>query len=95
MLDGCVLGSGGQYFKFENMWPKSERFVEQVTTWWLSYNFQRSPSFVLMRKLKPLNTNLKKWNEEVFGNVGKQKQKKKMIFWMEFVSLILLQREDI
>jgi len=29
---------------------------------------------VLARRLKALKTNLKKWNDEVFGNVGKQKK---------------------
>jgi hypothetical protein len=29
---------------------------------------------VLAQKLKALNADLKKWNEEVFGNVGKQKK---------------------
>jgi hypothetical protein len=40
MLD-CGVGSrGSRYFKFENMWLQSEGFVEQVKTWWGSYNYQ-------------------------------------------------------
>jgi len=36
MLDCSVWGGGSRYFKFENMWLKSEGIVEQVKTWWLS-----------------------------------------------------------
>jgi hypothetical protein len=74
MLDCGVSGGGSRYFKFENMWLKSEGFVEQVKTWWMSYSFQGSPSYVLACKLKALKSDLKKWNEEVFGNVGKKKK---------------------
>jgi len=31
------------------------------------------PSYVLANKLKALKTDLKKWNEAVFGDVGKKK----------------------
>lgn len=48
--------------------------MDQVKTWWKSHNFQGSPSFVLARKLRALKTNLKKWIEEIFGNVGKRKK---------------------
>jgi hypothetical protein len=39
-----------------------------------SYSFQGSPSFVLAYKLRILKMDLKKWNEEIFGNVRKQKK---------------------
>jgi hypothetical protein len=32
------------------------------------------PSFILANKLKALKTDLKKWNEEVFGDIGKKKK---------------------
>jgi hypothetical protein len=74
MLDCGVSGRGSRYFKFENMWLKSEGFVEQVRTWWMSYSFQGSLSFLLVHKLRALKTDLKKGNEKVFGNVRKQKE---------------------
>jgi hypothetical protein len=40
----------------------------------VSYIFQNSPSYVLAYKLKVLKSDLKKWNEEIFGNVGQQKE---------------------
>jgi len=62
------------YFKFENMWLKYEGFVEQVKKWWMSYEFSGLPSFILANKLKALKSDLKKWNEEVFGDIGKKKK---------------------
>jgi hypothetical protein len=61
-------------FKFENMWLKVEGFVGLVKQWWDSYLFQGSPSFVFARKLKALKLDLKKRNEEVFGNVERNKR---------------------
>jgi hypothetical protein len=73
LLDcGAPRGRSG-YFKFENMWLKSDGFVNQVKTWWMSYEFYGLPSYVLANKLKALKADLKKWNEEVFGDVGKKK----------------------
>jgi hypothetical protein len=52
----------------------SKGFVEQVKTWWLSYDFQGIPSYVLASKLKALKADMKKGNEEGFGDVGKKKK---------------------
>jgi hypothetical protein len=38
-----------------------------------SYNYEGKSSYVLAQKLKALKADLKKWNEEVFGDVGKRK----------------------
>ena len=43
--------------------------MEKVRTWWESYHFQGSPSFWFASKLKALKLDLKKWNDEEFGNV--------------------------
>jgi len=48
--------------------------VEQVQRWWESYDFQGLLSYVLANKLKALKADLKKWNAEVFGDVGKKKE---------------------
>jgi hypothetical protein len=74
LLDCVALGGGSIYFKFENMWLKSKGFVEQVKLWWMSYEFHGLPSYVLTNNLKALKANLKKWNEEVFGDVRKKKK---------------------
>jgi hypothetical protein len=45
-----------------------------VKTWWQSYQFNGSPSYVLSCKLKALKGDLRRWNSEVFGHVGKRKK---------------------
>ena len=57
-------------FRCENMWLKVDGFKERVQRWWDAYIFQCTPSYIVACKLKALKTDLKKWNEEVFGNVG-------------------------
>jgi len=74
LLDCGTQREGKRHFKFENMWLKSDGFVEQVQHWWGSYDFQGPPSYVLANKLKALKADLKKWNAEVFGDVGKKKE---------------------
>jgi hypothetical protein len=72
-LDCGVSNRSGGYFKFENMWLKSEGFVNQVKLWWQNYQFQGCLSYVLACKLKALKVDLRKWNEEIFGDVGNRK----------------------
>jgi hypothetical protein len=55
-----VPRGGSRYFKFENMCLASVGFVEQVKTWWLSYNFHGLPSYILAYKLKALKVDLQK-----------------------------------
>jgi hypothetical protein len=74
LLDCGTTRGGNMHFKFENMWLKYEGFVEQVKKWWMSYEFSGLPSFILANKLKALKSDLKKWNEEVFGDIGKKKK---------------------
>ena len=57
-------------FRFENMWLKADGFKERVKEWWNSYTFYGIPGFIMACKLKVVKVDLKKWNEEVFGNVG-------------------------
>jgi hypothetical protein len=44
ILDCGTQREGSRYFKFENMWLKSEGFVEQVNRWWATYEFHGLPS---------------------------------------------------
>ncbi|GLT55575.1 hypothetical protein SLA2020_286860 [Shorea laevis] len=86
MLD-CGVGSRGRRsFKFENMWLHSVNFVDQVKQWWNSYHFEGAASYVLAQKLRALKIDLKKWNEEVFGDVGQRK--KEMIEGLSELDLV-------
>ncbi|KAG6660373.1 hypothetical protein CIPAW_03G101600 [Carya illinoinensis] len=74
LLDGGGIEGGRRYFKFENMWLKSEGFVERVRLWWTSYQVFGSPSHILAGKLKALKNDLKLWNSHTFGDLGEQKK---------------------
>ncbi|KAG7969632.1 hypothetical protein I3843_07G040700 [Carya illinoinensis] len=74
LLDGGGIQGGRRSFRFENMWLKSEGFVDKVRHWWSSYQFHDTPSFILAGKLKTLKNDLKLWNSQSFGDVGEQKQ---------------------
>jgi hypothetical protein len=74
ILDTGEVSRGRRSFKFENMWLKADRFVALVKQWWDSYVFQGTPSYVLAHKLKGLKLDLKRWNEEVFGNIERNKR---------------------
>jgi len=63
LLDCGTQIEGSRYFKFE-----------KVNLWWASYEFHGLPSYVLANKLKALKVHLKKWNNEVFGDMGKKKE---------------------
>jgi hypothetical protein len=57
------------------MWLKVDGLMGMVKQWWDSYSFQDTPSYILACKLKALKEDLKKWNEEAFGNVERNKRK--------------------
>ena len=61
-------------FRFEHMWLKAEGFLDKVKSWWENYHFQRTPSYILAKKLTALKTDLKKWNKTDFGNITGKKQ---------------------
>ena len=73
LVEAGGMARGKSSFKFENMWLKSEGFVELVQGWWLGYSFSGPPSRVLARKLKALKGDLKSWNKNTFGDVGLKK----------------------
>jgi hypothetical protein len=58
-----------------------------VEQWWDSYLFQGSLSFIVASKLKALKVDLGKWNEEVFGDVGR----KKKILWEEVCAFDIIE----
>ncbi|KAG6663824.1 hypothetical protein CIPAW_02G049700 [Carya illinoinensis] len=51
LLDCGGIRKGCRPFKFENMWLKSEGFVDRVKQWWSSYQFQGTPSFIFAAKM--------------------------------------------
>jgi len=74
LLDCGGVHWGSRPFKFKNMWLKAEGFVDRARLWWESYCFQGSPGFIFSQKLKALKNDLKRWNEQEFGNVEYRKK---------------------
>jgi hypothetical protein len=71
------------------MWLKEEGFVDKVRDWWGSFSFKGTPSFVLAKKLQALKEEIKKWNSEMFGNVGARNKA-----WAEELKLLDSYEED-
>jgi hypothetical protein len=82
LMRGC-LQNGKSSFKFKNMWLKDEGFVDKVRSWWSSFSFMGSPSFILAKRLRALKGEIKRWNREVFGNVGARNKA-----WVEELELL-------
>ena len=74
LLEAGGMARGKSPFKFENMWFKTDGFVDRVQSWWNQYSFVGTPSFVLAKKLKALNEDIIQWNRREFGNVDRQKK---------------------
>ena len=71
--------NGPTPFRFENMWLKKEGFFYLLKGWWVGMEFSSSASFILASKHKALKVLLKKWNQEVFGDVLVRKEAFKQI----------------
>jgi hypothetical protein len=69
LLDcGCFLGDKRPFF--ENIWLQAEGFMDKVRSWWASYQFHGTPSFIRAKKLQSLKSDIKRWNVQEFSNVG-------------------------
>ncbi|XP_030970975.1 uncharacterized protein LOC115991423 [Quercus lobata] len=70
-VGGMVRGKSP--FRFENMWLKTEGFIDRVESWWNRHSFSGTPSFVFAKKLKALKGDIVRWNRLEFGHVGRKK----------------------
>ena len=62
LLEAGGIAKGKSPFIFENMWLKTEGFVDRVQFWWNRHSFAGTPSFVLAKKLKALKEDVVQWN---------------------------------
>ena len=67
------MARGKSPFRFENMWLKTDGFIERVQSWWNRHSFSGTPSFVFAKKLKALEEGIIQWNRLEFGHVGCKK----------------------
>ena len=68
------MARGKSPFRFENMWLKTDGFVDRVDSWWNLHSFSGTPSYVFAKKLKALKEEIIQWNHQEFGNVGRKKK---------------------
>ena len=71
---GRGYARGKSPFRFENMWLKSDGFVDRVNSWWNRHSFSGTPSYVFAKKLKALKEDIIQWNHQEFGNVRRRKK---------------------
>ena len=69
------MARGKSPFRFENMWLKTDGFVDRVDSWWNCHSFSGTPSYLFAKKLKVLKEDIIQWNCQEFGNVGRRKKK--------------------
>ena len=74
LLEAGGMARGKSPFRFENMWLKTDWFVDRVDLWWNRHSFSGTPSYVFAKKLKALKEDFIQWNRQEFGNVGRRKK---------------------
>ncbi|XP_065622832.1 uncharacterized protein LOC136064694 [Quercus suber] len=74
LLEAGGMARGKSPFRFENMWLKTDGFVDRVESWWNRHSFSGTPSYVFAKKLKALKDDIIQWNCQEFGNVGRRKK---------------------
>ena len=68
------MAMGKSPFRFENMWLKTDVFVDRVDSWWNCHSFSGTPSYVFAKKMKVLKEEIIQWNRQEFDNVGRKKK---------------------
>jgi hypothetical protein len=71
-MDG--LDSGLKPFRFEKLWPRHPEFMQKVKEWWgETQEVYGKKMYQFHQRLKHIKMRLKKWNQEVFGNIQEAK----------------------
>lgn len=61
--------TGPKPFRFSSPWIRHPEFLETVSNSWKKPSFANCPMVKIQAKLKQLKIDLKKWNNETFGNI--------------------------
>ncbi|XP_028088670.1 uncharacterized protein LOC114289202 [Camellia sinensis] len=61
---------GPKPFRFLNAWSLHTKFLDVVKQMWEASNVSGGAGFIIATRLRYLKLELKKWNNEVFGNVS-------------------------
>jgi len=63
-------------FRFEKFWFSHPEFLPKIEQWWNEpLGIRGTKMLILQAKLKHIRARLKSWNQEVFGNIFKEKKK--------------------
>lgn len=73
LVEAGGMARGKSPFRFENMWLKTDGFIDRVQSWWNRHSFSGTPSFVFAKKLKALKEDIVRWNRLEFGHVSHKK----------------------
>lgn len=62
-------------FRFEAFWTEHPSFMQNIQNWWTQTTI-RSNNFmyIIQQKLKTINSNLKHWNKDTFGDIIQAKK---------------------
>ena len=52
LLEVGGMARGKSPFRFENMWLKTDGFVDRVDSWWNCHSFLGTPSYVFAKKIE-------------------------------------------
>ena len=74
ILDSIPPFWGPTPFRFENMWLHHKSFNSDFKKWWKDTFTSSWEGRKFMTKLKLIKEKVKKWNEEVFGDMRLHKQ---------------------
>lgn len=76
ITNAAILGTPrNKPFRFENFWLSHPEFTSKIKQWWSEpIGIRGTKMYMLQDKLKHLKTRLKSWNQEVFGNIFKEKK---------------------
>ena len=58
LLETGGMARGKSTFRFENLWLKTDEFVDGVYSWWNRHSFSGTPSYVFAKKLKALKEDI-------------------------------------
>ena len=58
LLETGGMARGKSTFRFENLWLKTDEFVDGVYSWWNRHSFSGTPSYVFAKKLKALKEDM-------------------------------------
>lgn len=76
IMNVAILGTPrNKPFRFEKFWLSHPKFTSKIKQWWIEpIGIRGTRMYILQAKLKHIKNKLKSYNQEVFGNIFKEKK---------------------